>query len=543
MRDKKGKQHSLLLLLMPSIIIALILYTYGLTWGLPDEQHLHPSFHPDETASLDSSLGILLSQRTLYPSATALGNGSMQFYVVAIVYQIIHGSNLRAILKSITPATLSNLYLLGRIVTIIMAIGANVVLFFIAYKILGKFYALMTTLLFATIPATVVSAHYFRPEVPATLWILLSFLMSVSVLRSPKVKYYILAGIFAGFATSTKYNSIIIFLPLICAHLIIRYKLTKSMALKEYLNRDIVFAVLCGIGAFIISSPGTIIYWNEFCQRMAKQWSYQTGAALMESMERGPGWLGYLIYILPYSLGWPLLILSLLGVVYALWRREKYDILLLSWVLPYYLLLGSSNWWVVRYTVPLAPFLATFSGRMLTDLYLKMTGIFKYFTSIVGIIIIFFTLMYSLGLDRIMAAPDPRIQAYDWINNNIVLGKAVGLDFMPAAFYPCFDVRRYKAHVMEMDKMKLPLIDFYVANDQIYLQYLRLNNRYPSQASYFLEILYNKKFIKRAEFENPLTVLGVEFNKIDMPHDYFYFMPKISIYENTESSSNVSNQR
>ncbi len=543
MSYKRRIQYSSLLLLIPSIIIALILNTYGLTWGLPDEQHIHPSFHPDETASLESSLTILLSQRTLHPSATALGNGSMQFYIVAIVYQIIYGSNLRAILQDITPATASNLYFVGRIVTTIMAIGAIIVLFFITNKIFGKFHALVTSIVFVSIPATVVSAHYFRSEVPATFWILLSFLMSVSIFRSPKLKFYILAGIFAGFAVSTKYNSILIFLPLFCVHIMVRYKSTKSTALKEYLNKDIVLAVLCGIGAFIIGSPGTIFYWNEFCQRVVKQWSYQTGAVLMESMERGPGWLGYLILILPYSLGWPLLTLSLLGVAYALWRRKKYDVLLFSWVAPYYLLLGSSNWWVVRYTVPLMPFLAIFGSRILVDLFYKMRGIFKYLILTAGALIIIFTLMYSFGLDKIMAAKDPRIQAHDWINENIAPGKAVGVDIMPAAFYPCFDVRKYKAYVMEMDTMKLPLIDFYVANDQIYLQYLRLRNRYPSHASYFLGILDNKKFIKRAEFENPLTFLGMKFNKVDMPHDYFYFMPKISIYENKARLSNAFNQK
>ena len=355
MSKKKGKDYSLFIIVIAIICLALILNTYGLSWGLPDEQHIHHSFHPDETASLDSSLGILLSQRTLYPSPTALGNGSMQFYVVAIVYQIVHGSNLRSIVRNMTPARINNLYLLGRIMTIMMSIGAAVVLFLITYKIFGKFYAIIAMLFFVSAPALVVSTHYFRTEAPATFWILLSLLMSVSIFKSGKLKFYILAGIFAGFATSTKYNSVLIFLPLVCSHIMGRYKATKSIALKEYFNKKIVFAVLCGIGAFFIGSPGTIIYWDEFCQRLAKQWTYQTGSGLMEAIQRGPGWIGYLTRILPYSMGWPLLIVSLLGIVYALWRRGKYDILLLSWVVPYYLLLGSGNWWVVRYTVPLVP--------------------------------------------------------------------------------------------------------------------------------------------------------------------------------------------
>jgi hypothetical protein len=542
MQKKKGKDYSLFIILIAIIVLSLILNTYGLYWGLPDDQHIHHSFHPDETSSLDSSLGILLSHKALYPSPTALGNGSMQFYIVAIVYQVIHGSNLGYIVKHMTPARINNLYILGRIVTIIMSIGAAIVLFLITYKIFGKFYAFIATLIFVSIPALVVSAHYFRSEVPATFWILLSFLMSISIFKSGKLKFYILAGIFAGFATSTKYNSVLIFLPLICAHVMVRYKATKSTALKEYFNKDILLALVSGIATFFIGSPGTIIYWNEFIQRLSKQWTYQTGSALIETMERGPGWIGYLTRILPYSMGWPLLIMSLLGIVYALWRRGKHDILLFSWIVPYYLLLGFGNWWVVRYTVPLMPFMAIFSGRILIDLFLKMKGILKSVILIVGIIIIAFTLMYSFELDRIMAEKDPRIEAYDWINKNIAPGTAVGVDFTPAAFYPCINTQRYKIIVMRMDKSKINLIDYYIANDQIYLQYLRLYKKYPSQASYFRDIFYNGQFKKIVEFENTFNLLGMKFNKVDMPHDYFYFMTKISIYENTERLLNTSGE-
>ncbi len=538
MSTKIGKDYSLIVILIPIIALALILDTYGLGWGLPDKQHFHHSFHPDETASLLSSLEILLSPRTLYPSPTALGNGSMQFYIVAIVYQITHGSNLKSIVKNLTAAKINNLYSLGRIVTIAFSIGAAIVLFLIAQRTFGKFCAAIATLMFVSMPAIVVNTHYFRPDIPATFWILLSFLMSISIFKSGKLRFYILSGIFAGFAVSTKYNSVLIFLPLLCAHVMRIYHATKSTAFKEYFNINIILAALVGIGAFFIGSPGTVIYWDEFRQRLSQQRFYQTEAIFLESVHRGPRWIGYFIRILPYSLGLPLLIVAFLGMVYVLWSRKKIAIMLLSWCIPYYLLLGSSNWWVVRYTVPLMPFLAIFGARILTDSFMKMKGIFKFVVAIVGVVTIVFTMVYSLKLDGIMAAEDPRIMAYDWINKKIEPGKAIGADFLPAAFYPCINTQRYKAFTMKMDRMKLDLIDYYVANDQIYLQYLRLHKRYPSEARYFRDIFYSKNFKKIAVFENSFDLWGLKFNKVDIPHDYLYFMPTITIYKKTEKLLN-----
>ena len=518
-------------------MLALILYIYGLRWGLPDKQHFHHSFHPDETASLTSSLQILLSPRALYPSPTALGNGSMQFYVVALVYEIVYGADLRSIVNNTTSMNLSKLYLIGRIMTILMSIGAAIILFLITQRAFGKICALTATLIFVSLPAVVVNTHYFRPDVPATFWILLSFLMTMGVLKSGKIKFYILSGLFAGFAASTKYNSILIFLPLICAHIMRKYSAKKSIALREYFDVNILLAIIVGIGAFFLGSPGTIIYWDEFRQRLIKQWSYQKGGDFMASMERGPGWTGYLIRVLPYSLGWPILILSLLGIFYAIWRHKNIDIMLLSWFVPYYFLVGSSDWWVVRYTVPLMPFLAIFGARILTDAFLRIKGIAKFIVLTGGIIVVFFTLLYSFTLDSIMAAKDPRIMAYDWIDKNVAVDEIVGFDFSPAAFFPCVNTQRYKTVHMGMDKRNFDLIEYYVANDQIYLQYLRLRKRYPSEASYFRNIFYDTNFRKVVEFENPFNILGLKFNKVDVPVDYFYFIPTITIYKKSTQLS------
>ncbi|MEO0225922.1 MAG: hypothetical protein ABIL05_03100, partial [candidate division WOR-3 bacterium] len=155
--------------------------------------------------------------------------------------------------------------------------------------------------------------------------------------------------------------------------------------------------------------------------------------------------------------------------------------------------------------------------------------------TLIGVLIFCYTLFFSYKLDRIMASPDPRHKAYDWSANNIPAGKTIGFDFLPQAFYPSINLELHKALHMQMDYNRLPLIDYYVANDQVYLQFLRLAYRYPRQAQYFRTILYSSSFKLLARFENELNILGMKFKKVNIPHDYLYFMPRVEIYERAKN--------
>jgi hypothetical protein len=66
---------------------------------------------------------------------------------------------------------------------------------------------------------------------------------------------------------------------------------------------------------------------------------------------------------LPYSLGWPVHLLALLGLAIALRRRELADRLLLAGVLPFFLVMGSVNVTYPRYLLPLCPGLLVLAAR------------------------------------------------------------------------------------------------------------------------------------------------------------------------------------
>jgi hypothetical protein len=270
------------------------------------------------------------------------------------------------------------------------------------------------------------------------------------------------------------------------------------------------------------------LYFDEFKERLLKQMAYQK-AAFLESTGLGPNWIGFFTQILPYSMTLPLLIVSTAGFIWALMKRVRWDILLIIWVIAYYILMTSSNWWVVRYTLPLLPPLAILSARFILNATKKKFP--KVLLLIIGLAVVLVSATYSLMLDSILAAKDPRIATYDWINQNIPIGKRIGVDLNPAAFYAPADNNKYQVISMRLDESKLSEIDYYIANDQVYQHYLRLPGLFPFESGYFQKILYGNKFTKVAEFENPLKLFDWKFPKGYPPHDYMYFQPKITIFK------------
>jgi hypothetical protein len=512
-------------LIFPIIILSFILNLYGIKWGLPTEEFPHPSFHPDETASLESSISILNQDQFLRPGPEALGNGSMQFYIAAIIFKI---GSVFGIFK-IPPTNakeLANLYFAGRILTILMSAAVIYLTFLITKSSFGLNIALLSSFLLASIPAIVVSSHYFRSEIPALFWILLTFYFSIRIFNTKNTKYYVWAAISAGFATSTKYNSIFVVLLILATHIMSLPKKKRNL-MSYFFDKRIIYSYFVFIGAFIVGSIGILLYFDLFKERILKQLSYQRGSFL-ESIGLGPGWLGYFTQILPYSLGIPLQVFSIFGLIWSFIKRKRWDIILLVWFISYYIILSSSNWWVVRYTVPLMPPLAILLARFI--FHFPKTKLWKTVFLIVGLTVGTTSLIYSLMLDSIYAAKDPRIMAHRWVRENVPFGKRIGIDLTPAAYYVPADNDKYQIISMRLDGKKLNEIDYYIANDQVYQHYLRLPNLFSYESRYFQNIIGAQTFAKVIEFENPLKLFNWKFSKTYLPHDYLYFQPKITIF-------------
>jgi hypothetical protein len=197
------------------------------------------------------------------------------------------------------------------------------------------------------------------------------------------------AGLAVGLAASAKYPGAVAAVPVVVA----------GWGRWPALGRA---ALLAGAG-FALTSPFVLLHgrtaWGDISrvQRLARE-----------------GWLGFeddpitpLAYLdrLWGALG-PFLLLALVGVVVALVRRTRSDLVLLSFAGVYWLTLLPQQAHFDRYVLPLVPVLAVLAGRVRLVVP-------------VALLALVVPLAWSVADDRELTRTDTRVRADAWVAANI----------------------------------------------------------------------------------------------------------------------------
>jgi 4-amino-4-deoxy-L-arabinose transferase-like glycosyltransferase len=206
------------------------------------------------------------------------------------------------------------------------------------------------------------------------------------------------AGVAAGLAASAKYPGVLLLVPLIVAGLGAWRRLATAGALAA--------------AAFLVTSPFVVLHlgaaWDDFqrVQRLAQE-----------------GWLGFeddpptpLAFggRLWETLG-PIALVAMVGALVALRKRDRADLVLLSFAAAYGLSLLPSEAHFDRYVLPLVPVLAVLAGR----------GRALAVSALVAAIV---PLWWSIDDARSLTGRDPRLDAAAWIEQAIPRGERVAAD-------------------------------------------------------------------------------------------------------------------
>ena len=119
------------------------------------------------------------------------------------------------------------------------------------------------------------NSHFGVVDILLTFWVLLAFWASVRILQEGRVKYYLLAGVFAGFAVSTKYNSGLIISVIVLAHFLRTEGGVRGL-LRNTIDKKIWIAGAATIVAFLLTCPFPIIDLRTF-------YAYSAGTVAFES--------------------------------------------------------------------------------------------------------------------------------------------------------------------------------------------------------------------------------------------------------------------
>ena len=204
-------------------VLALAVRLWGLGWQLPWQ------FHPDEGHYTWKAID-LMSQETLNPKY--FRNPSLFTYVLLAEYRLLGFQPPKADEQAATADGLfrppSGVAYVGRLTSALMG-GLNVLAIgWIGWRALGPWTGVLGALFLALAFIHVRDSHYATNDVPSVLLLTLSVGASLSLLRRPTMAAYLLAGLFGGLATSTKYNAGLFVVPLLVAHGIVVWREWKA---------------------------------------------------------------------------------------------------------------------------------------------------------------------------------------------------------------------------------------------------------------------------------------------------------------------------
>jgi 4-amino-4-deoxy-L-arabinose transferase-like glycosyltransferase len=400
--------------------LAFILRAWGTRFGLPEA-----FYHPDEHAIVERATGIL---RTGDYSPHWFNYPSAYIYVQALTYiPYFLISAARGFGNSIPAEAPYGFYYAGRLMTALVGALTVPLVYVLGRRMFGRRTGLVSAALVTFSLLHAVHSHYVTTDVPMAFLVTLSLLFSYLALQKAGLRYTLLAGLFAGLATSTKYPAAVAILPVLVVQLV-----TVRWTDWGVLGQRVGLTVGAFLAGFFLGTPYAILEVNTFVASLASVLGhYGTG---QPGFEGSATWLWYLGQMLT---GPDVLVVALAlgGILWAMIKHTRKDLLLLSFVIPYYVVVSAWPTRFERNLVVLVPLLAVLAARFMVEAVSWMAGrwsaVRRYETPVLAALVVMaiaLPLWAIVAFDDAIAQRDLRTVAAEWVNANVPPGSRIVIE-------------------------------------------------------------------------------------------------------------------
>jgi hypothetical protein len=414
---KATRQSVYLLLLLGG---ALGLRLWGITFGLPQ------TVHPDEYQYVEA--GIAFQTGDLNPHR--FNNPSLYKYILGGEYTLAQGiERLTGESWADSPTTsLSFYYLLGRFTGAVIGSLTVIALFRLGRRF-STWAAWLAALFLTCCYLAGRESHYAINDLLVTLLVVLTVHWALRLLSATSLSGSLVAGLLVGLAATTKYTGVFGFVPVAIAELV---GLGSQGAGRTRDGPRIVIDLKRGVltfgaalVAFVAGSPFVVLDWPKFVDDLADL--NKRGVQGYKGIIQDPAgsWVFYL-KTLNWGLGTGLLVLSLVGLLYLLWRgwrRRRVDELIVgSLPVALYLFLGRQQMFFSRFILPAIPCLCLAAAVLLADLAEALTTFRRSLAAAIPVVALLLVLQPGwrmIRLDRLLLQTDTRALAAAWIQGHL----------------------------------------------------------------------------------------------------------------------------
>jgi 4-amino-4-deoxy-L-arabinose transferase-like glycosyltransferase len=355
-------------------------------------------------------------------------------------------------------------YLMGRSITTTFAVATVGVTFWIGKRVASIGAGAMAATLVAVNGFHIAKSQVIEVDVPLTLFVMLTGWFAIRIPRDPRMKNYLLAGLFAGLATSTKYSGGMLPLMILLAHAVALVRQArqqvsavqpkpaaaprrrgkggqaKSASAADPTTR-ITLATLVGrsmhplwrnlfaaggvcIVALLVTSPYILLDWPAFKSGFNYERTHmQIGHFGLSST---PAILWYARVVTEQILGWPLAVLSLAGLVWVVGVQKRvWAAILAIFPIVYVLVLSSWSMKAARYILPIMPIACLLASVVTLEVLQRLRRLssrqtFAIATTLTVLLALPVLAEYKNVLRR--SRGDTRTLSRQWILDNIPAG-------------------------------------------------------------------------------------------------------------------------
>ncbi|MEI2688996.1 MAG: DUF2298 domain-containing protein [Anaerolineae bacterium] len=201
----------------------------------------------------------------------------------------------------------------------------------------------------------------------------------------PSPRWAIFTGIGAGLAIASKFSALPILAAPVAAAFLFWWQSRSAHASRFTLHAllSAALALAVAVITFALTSPFAILDWANFSLAvLTEQGAMVRGAADFPFTRQYRGTIPFIYQIeqlVRWGIGWPLGLLAFASFAWVLvklliGRARPGELIILSWVVPYFVLTGLFLAKFMRYMVPVTPFLMVFAAGLIAAIWARSEG-------------------------------------------------------------------------------------------------------------------------------------------------------------------------
>lgn len=311
----------------------------------------------------------------------------------------------------------TGLFLVGRLASAVLGVLTVWVVYRVGRQHLTPGVGFLAAVLLTFSFAHVDVSHWILPEAGVAFLVALALGLIFRVGAPPSPKAMALAGLVCGLAISTKYNAGFLIAPLLLA---VTWR--PGRASFPGIARDVGLSLGSVIFGFLLGSPYWLFSFSEYWHDLTYTLGHVRTGMVGHTASVTFIWPIWELVFVDWAVGF----FMVAGLIYALFQRERRQVLLLAYVLPTLLFVGLWTRTGIHYLMPIFPALTLLGGSFLESIRQRVgrPQAMAFALSICLLPALLKIVHYDLRLTQ----KDTRALAEAWIERHIPQGSTIGYE-------------------------------------------------------------------------------------------------------------------